>query len=279
MPSTGWRSITSDPKPDATPRPARSYRLGRVGYLEAAVLQQALVERRQRGEIPDTFLFLEHPPVVTIGRAAHDDENVVAPPAVLAARGVEVFETTRGGDVTFHGPGQLVGYGIVDLKEHGRDVGLYLRRLEEAMIELLAGHGLSGRRHPEFTGVWLPAGDPALGRIEKVCAMGVRVDRWVTSHGFALNVANDLSFFDLIVPCGIRGHGVTSLERATGRAHEVDTVADEATRALGTVFGLRFDEGDPVELAGLRPAGDRVLGGVRRMQFDGAPAGDPNVKE
>ena len=272
--------------PGGSLRPARSYRLGRVGYLEAAVLQQALVERRQRGEIPDTFLFLEHPPVVTIGRAAHDDENVIAPPALLAARGVEMFETTRGGDVTFHGPGQLVGYGIVDLKEHGRDVGLYLRRLEEAMIVLLAQHGLAGRRHPEFTGVWLPAGgeriaagSDAAGRIDKVCAMGVRVDRWVTSHGFALNVANDLSFFDLIVPCGIRGHGVTSLERATGRAHEVDTVAEGAARALGAVFGLRFDEGDPVELAGLRPAGDRVLGGVRRVQFDGAPAGDPNVKE
>jgi lipoyl(octanoyl) transferase len=208
---------------------------------------------------------------------------VVAPPALLAARGVEVFETTRGGDVTFHGPGQLVGYGIVDLKEHGRDVGLYLRQLEEAMIALLAGHGLAGRRHTEFTGVWLPAGGDAgvdaTGRIDKVCAMGVRVDRWVTSHGFALNVANDLSFFDLIVPCGIRGHGVTSLERATGRAHEVDTVAGEAARALGEVFGLRFEQGDPADLAGLRPAGDRVLGGVRRVQFDGAPAGDPNVKE
>jgi lipoyl(octanoyl) transferase len=256
----------------------RTYWLGRLGYLEAAVLQQALVERRQRGEIPDTFLFLEHPPVVTLGRAAHDDENVVAPPALLAARGVEVYETTRGGDVTFHGPGQLVGYGIVDLKEHGRDVGLYLRRLEEAVIVLLAGHGLDGRRHPEFTGVWLPAGG-GLERVDKICAMGVRVDRWVTSHGFALNVANDLSFFDLIVPCGIRGHGVTSLERATGGAHGVDATADEAARALAGVFGWRVETGDPVELAGLRPAGDRILGGVRRVQFDGTPAGGPNLKE
>ena len=229
------------------------------------MLQQALVERRQRGEIPDTFLFLEHPPVVTIGRAAHDDENVVAPPALLAARGVEVFETTRGGDVTFHGPGQLVGYGIVDLKEHGRDVGLYLRRLEEAMIALLAGHGLAGRRHPEFTGVWLPAGgdgseridvsSDAASRIDKVCAMGVRVDRWVTSHGFALNVANDLSFFDLIVPCGIRGHGVTSLERATGRAHEVDTVADEAAPGAGHGVRPALRRGGSGRTRGASPGG------------------------
>jgi len=270
MPSTEWRSIS---------RPARAYRLGRLGYLEAAALQQALVERRQRGEIPDTFLFLEHPPVVTLGRAAVGDGNVVAPPAVLAARGVEVYETSRGGDVTYHGPGQLVGYGIVDLKDHGRDVGLYLRRLEEAVIALLARHGLEGRRHPEYTGVWLPAGDPAAGRIEKVCAMGVRVDRWVTSHGFALNVANDLSYFDLIVPCGIRGHGVTSLERATGREQRVDEAADEAATALARAFGWRMETGDPVELAGFRPAGDRVLGGVRRVQFEGASAGAPNVKE
>jgi len=271
MPSTEWRSITSGT--------ARSYWLGRVDYLEAAVLQQALVELRQRGEIPDTFLFLEHPPVVTLGRAAHDDENVLAPPALLAARGVQVYETTRGGDVTIHGPGQLVGYGIVDLRDFGRDVGLYLRRLEEAMIALLARHDLVGRRHPEFTGVWLPAEGAGEGRIEKVCAMGVRVDRWVTSHGFALNVANDLSYFDLIVPCGIRGHGVTSLERATGRRHEVDATADEAGYALAEVFGWRIETGDSVQLAGLRPAGDRILGGVRRVQPEGLPTGGSNVKE
>jgi lipoyl(octanoyl) transferase len=248
MPSTEWRSTIS---------PARAYWLGRVGYLEAAALQQALVGRRQRGEIPDTFLFLEHPPVVTLGRAAHDDENVLAPAAVLAARGVEVYETTRGGDVTFHGPGQLVGYGIVDLKDHGRDVGLYLRQLEEALIVLLRGHGLEATRHPEFTGVWL-------GR-EKIAAMGVRVDRWVTSHGFALNVDNDLSYFDLIVPCGLRGHGVTSLARATGAAHGVPGVAREAGAALAQVFGWRMEDGDAVALDRPEPTGERILGGVRRM--------------
>jgi lipoyl(octanoyl) transferase len=264
MPSTEWRSISSGTAPAAT------YWLGRTGYLEAAALQQALVTRRQRGEIPDTFLFLEHPPVVTLGRAAHEDDNVVAPPAVLAARGVEVFETTRGGDVTFHGPGQLVGYGIVDLREHGRDVALYLRRLEEAMIALLARHGLVGSRHPEFTGVWLGGGadaNGAGGRLEKICAMGVRVDRWVTSHGFALNVSNDLSYFDLIVPCGIRGHGVTSLERATGASHDVATVARDAGAALAQVFGWRLAFGDADGLDRPPPTGERILGGVRRVSL------------
>ena len=266
MPSTAGPSISSPPAGAANLpglRPARSFWLGHVGYLEAAALQQALVGQRQRGEIPDTFLFLEHPPVVTIGRAAHEAENLLAPPAVLAARGVEVFETSRGGDVTFHGPGQLVGYGIVDLREHGRDVAAYLRRLEEAILALLARHGLSGMRHPEFTGVWL-AGE-AGGRKEKICAMGVRVDRWVTSHGFALNVGNDLSFFDLIVPCGIRGHGVTSLSRATGAEHDVAAVARDAGVALAQVFGWTLAEGEADRLDRPRPAGDRILGGVRRV--------------
>lgn len=249
MPSTAGRSTSS--------RPARAYALGTVGYLEAAALQQDLVARRQRGEIPDTVLFLEHPPVVTIGRAAHDDENVLAPRALLAARGIELYETTRGGDVTFHGPGQLVGYGIVDLKDHGRDVALYLRRLEQAVIDLLQGHGLDATRHPGLTGVWL-------GR-EKICALGVRVDRWVTSHGFALNVDSDLSSFDLIVPCGLRGHGVTSLARATGRPHAVADVAREAGAALARVFDWTLEDGDAQALDRPAPAGERILGGVRRM--------------
>ena len=136
MPSTGWPSITEKSV-------ARAYWLGRTGYLEAAALQHALVEARKRDEIPDTFLFLEHPPVITLGRASRA-EHVLAPDAVLEGRGIEVWETTRGGDVTYHGPGQLVGYGIVDLKQHGRDVALYLRKLEEALIALCARYGLDG---------------------------------------------------------------------------------------------------------------------------------------
>jgi lipoate-protein ligase B len=178
---------------------------------------------------------------------------------VLAARGVEVFETTRGGDVTYHGPGQLVGYGIVDLRQHGRDVARYLRQLEQAVIAVLARHGLAGGRHPEYTGVWVDG--------SKVCAIGVRVDHWVTSHGFALNVEADLSPFDLIVPCGIRGRGVTSLARlAPDVAWRVPAVAREAADELAQVFGWTMDWQDLPGLPAPDPSlTDRTLGGVRRV--------------
>ena len=247
MPSTDWPSITET---------AAAHWLGRTGYLEAAALQHALVEARKRDEIPDTFLFLEHPPVITLGRASHD-EHVLAPHAVLEGRGIEVWETTRGGDVTYHGPGQLVGYGIVDLKRHGRDVALYLRRLEQALIALCARHGLEGSRREGMTGVWLGE--------RKVCAMGVRVDHWVTSHGFALNVRDELPNFDLIVPCGIRSHGVTSLERESGRASRLEDVAAEAAETLAGVFGWRTEWGDARGLPAPAAVPERVLGGVRRI--------------
>jgi lipoate-protein ligase B len=228
-----------------------------VGYLEAARLQHALVAQRLAGEIPDTVLLLEHPPVITLGRASHE-EHLVAPESVLAARGVEVFETSRGGDVTFHGPGQLVGYVIADLRQHGRDVARHLRRLEQAVIDGLTGYGLEGGRHPEHTGVWL-------GR-DKVCALGVRVDRWVTSHGFALNVTTDLSYFDLIVPCGIRGYGVTSLARAAAiDAPPLETVAGEMRDSLARTFGWEIRDAGGAPDVILPSPGDRVLGGVRRV--------------
>jgi len=262
MPSTGWRFITSGAAGaspgGATRTPARAHWLGRVGYLEAARLQHRLAEERKRGEIPDTFLFLEHPPVITLGRAS-EDGNLLAPMSVLGARGVELFETTRGGDVTYHGPGQLVGYGIVDLKAHGRDVGAYLRRLEAAVMDLLARHGLTGERRPEFTGVWV-GGD-------KVCAIGVRVDHWVTSHGFALNVDADLSPFDLIVPCGIRGGGVTSLARLDGdAAWRLEDVAHEAAEELARQFDWQLEwQQLPGPTAPDTATADRILGGVRRV--------------
>jgi lipoyl(octanoyl) transferase len=256
MPSTGWPSTTRSSAPAAERHPARAHWIGRVGYLEAAALQHALVALRVAGEIPDTVLFLEHPPVLTLGRAAHA-EHVLAPPSVLAARGVEVFETSRGGDVTFHGPGQLVGYVIADLKQHGRDVAQHLRRLEQAVIAFLANRGLAGGRHPDHTGVWL-------GR-DKICALGVRVDRWVTSHGFALNVTTDLSHFDLIVPCGIRGYGVTSLERACGEAAGLEAVAGEMRDTLAQAFGWDVEDGGTLPPVPMPPPGDRVLGGVRRI--------------
>lgn len=244
--------------------PALAFRLGRTGYREAAVLQHDLVQARLRGAIPDTFLLLEHPPTITLGRASHA-EHLIAPESVLAARGIEVHETSRGGDVTYHGPGQLVGYGIVDLRDHGRDVALYLRRLEAALIALLAGRGVAAGRHPEHTGVWVGG--------SKIAAIGVRVDRWVTSHGFALNVATDLSHFDLIVPCGIRGRGVTSLERlaAAGPApaspdDALECAARDCEAALGREFGWSFAAGDPSTLPRRQPEpGERILGGVRRI--------------
>ena len=253
----GWPSISSPAGAGTTgARPARAFWLGRLGYGEAAVLQHGLVEERLRGTIPDTFLFLEHPPTITLGRGSHA-EHLLAPEALLASRGIEVYETSRGGDVTYHGPGQLVGYGIVDLRDHGRDVAAYLRKLEAALIGMLAARGLDARRNPDYTGVWV-------GR-EKVVALGVRVDRWVTSHGFALNVATDLSHFDLIVPCGIRGYGVTSLERLLGPGETLTRAAADCRAALGREFGLDFAVGDPAELTRLPVPGDRILGGVRRV--------------
>jgi lipoyl(octanoyl) transferase len=266
MPSTGWPSTTSGGAAGGGAAgtgaiAARAHWLGRIGYLEAAALQHELVARRLAGEIPDTVLLLEHPPVITLGRASRQ-EHLLAPQGVLGARGVEVFETSRGGDVTFHGPGQLVGYVIADLKQHGRDVAQHLRRLEQAVIAFLSGHGLAGGRHPEHTGVWL-------GR-DKVCALGVRVDRWITSHGFALNVTTDLSHFDLIVPCGIRGYGVTSLERAAGRTSATETLGLEAVAAdmrgaLARTFDWDLRDGGELPAVSMPSPGDRVLGGVRRV--------------
>jgi lipoyl(octanoyl) transferase len=249
MPSTEWPSITEKSA-------ARAFWLGRTGYLEAAALQHALVEARKRDEIADTFLFLEHPPVITLGRASRA-EHVLAPDAVLQGRGIEVWETTRGGDVTYHGPGQLVGYGIVDLKRHGRDVALYLRKLEEALIALCARYGLAGSRRDGMTGVWLGE--------SKVCAMGVRVDHWVTAHGFALNVGHDLADFDLIVPCGIRSHGVTSLARAGAGDNGLEDMARAAAEELARTFGWQTEWGDAAGLERPRGVPERVLGGVRRI--------------
>jgi len=256
MPSTEWPFISRPSGAGAPSVPARAFWLGRMGYGEAAALQHALVEERKRDAIPDTFLFLEHPPVITLGRASHA-ENLLAPMSLLAARGIEVWETTRGGDVTYHGPGQLVGYGIVDLKQHGRDVALYLRQLEAAVIALVARYGLTGSRRAGMTGVWLGG--------EKVCAMGVRVDHWVTSHGFALNVAADLADFDLIVPCGIKSHGVTSIERASGMTPDLADVARAARETLAGTFGWRMETGDARGLNRPGATPERVLGGVRQL--------------
>ena len=180
---------------------------GLVPYAEAWELQTELVRLRKVNEIPDTLVLLEHPPVYTVGRAATDASNLGAGEGYLRALGAEVFWSDRGGDATFHGPGQIIGYPILLLRN--RDTHGYLRRLEEVLIRALAAYGLEGWHHPEYTGVWVGE--------KKVAAIGVKFSSgWITSHGFAFNVSTDLSCFDRITPCGIRDYGVTSLERELG---------------------------------------------------------------
>jgi lipoyl(octanoyl) transferase len=209
-------------------------RLGRVGYGEALDLQAGLVEERRSGAIGDTILLLEHPPVITLGvKTRGGRANIVATPEALAAEGVEVFETGRGGDITYHGPGQLVGYPIFDLRPDRCDVHKYVRDIEEALIIALRDFGIAGGRVEGRTGVWV--GSP--GREEKIAAIGVRISRWITSHGFALNVSTDLRHFRLIVPCGIADRGVTSIDRVLGRPIPMNEVEDAVVRGFQAVFG------------------------------------------
>ena len=214
----------------ATPAPMlRVQWLDRVPYAEALRLQDDLVRRRQAAEADDTLLLLEHPPVVTLGRGAHPEHLLFAGDE-LRRRGVEVFEAGRGGDVTYHGPGQLVGYPILLLPPAGRDLHRLLRSVEEVLIAVAADFGIEAERVEGLTGVWV-------GR-EKLAAIGMRVARWVTSHGFALNVSTDLSGFDLIVPCGIRGRGVTSLARLLGRSVSLEETCLSVTRHFSRVFQM-----------------------------------------
>jgi lipoyl(octanoyl) transferase len=203
-------------------------RLGTVGYEEAIDLQAGLVDERRRGEVGDLLLLLEHPPVITLGvKTRHTRTNIVASDAQLAAAGVAVFQSGRGGDVTYHGPGQLVGYPIFDLNPHRRDVHRYVRDIEEALILAAASFGVTAARAPGLTGIWVGN--------DKLAAIGVRISRWITSHGFAFNVSTNLSHFDLIVPCGIQGRGVTSLERLLGRPvamAEVEAAVESGFRSV-----------------------------------------------
>ncbi len=204
-----------------------------MAYAEALEMQRAAARARISGDIAeDLLLLVEHPPVVTLGRSAKD-AHLLASPQLLAARGVEVFEVERGGDVTFHGPGQLVGYPIIDLKRHRRDLHWYLRQVEEALIRALARYGIEGERNVGFTGVWT--------RGRKIASIGVHARDWVTWHGFALNVSTDLAFFDLIVPCGISGVTMTSIERETSHPVPMPSVEEAVAAAFGDVFGLAVD--------------------------------------
>lgn len=203
--------------------------LGTVPYAEALELQKQLVEQRKLDSIPDQLLLLEHPPVITLGVKTRDDRShIVASAETLEEQGVEVVESGRGGDVTYHGPGQLVGYPIIDLKPDRCDVHRYVRDLEEVVIQAVATLGVSAHRLSRLTGVWV--GD------NKLAAIGVRIARWVTSHGFALNVTTKLDHFSLIVPCGITDKGITSLQLLTGESLTVESVIPAISDAFGSVF-------------------------------------------
>ena len=200
-------------------------------YGEALELQRHVARERITGALPqDVLLLVEHPPVVTLGRASKE-KNLIASPAFLEGKGVELFEVERGGDVTFHGLGQLVGYPIIDLKRHRQDLHWYLRKIEEALINALADYDIPAERNPSFTGVWT--------RGKKIASIGVHARDWVTWHGFALNVSTDLSYFDLIVPCGISGVVMTSIARELGLENvSAQDVRDRVSAKFAEAFDL-----------------------------------------
>jgi lipoyl(octanoyl) transferase len=207
-------------------------RLGVVGYEDGLALQRALVEDRKAGRIGDVLLLLQHPAVITLGvKGDGGRANIVASEARLDALGIAVHETGRGGDVTYHGPGQIVGYPILDLRPDRCDVHRYVRDVEEVMIRVCAEYGVAAGRIKGLTGAWVGA--------EKIGAIGIRISRWITSHGFAFNVGTDLEHFRLIVPCGIADRGVTSLERATGKAVPIADAEDAIVRQFAAVFDRR----------------------------------------
>ena len=206
--------------------------LGLIDYQAAIELQRRLVDARKADQIPDQLLLLEHPPVITLGaRTRNDRSHVLATEEGLKRLGIALHDAGRGGDVTYHGPGQLVGYPILDLRPDRCDVHRYVRDLEEALILAVAGFGVTAGRVEGLTGVWVGS--------DKLAAMGVRISRWVTSHGFALNVAPAMAHFDLIVPCGLRDRGVTSLARLLPAAPRMEAVHAAVTESFGSVFGRR----------------------------------------
>jgi lipoyl(octanoyl) transferase len=208
-----------------------------MGYAEAYALQKRLVAARKAGAIEDVLLLCEHPHVITLGRSGKR-ENLLASESVLRQKGVEFHSSDRGGDITYHGPGQIVGYPILNLGAIRRDVVWYVRTLEEAMIRATAEFGIIAIRVTGKTGIWVKNGNTE----EKLAAIGVHISRWITSHGFAYNVSTDLRHFDLIVPCGIANRKATSLEKLLGRSVEEKEVAPRIAKHLGQLFGLEMKE-------------------------------------
>jgi lipoyl(octanoyl) transferase len=239
--------------------------LGQMEYQKAWDYQETLLkenvriktEARQRGEEGGTthhLLFVEHPPVYTLGKSG-DEANILIDGEAMQEKGVQFFHTNRGGDVTFHGPGQLVGYPILDLEKFRTDLGWYLRSLEEVGIRVLADYGIRGDRSAGETGIWIEPNTP--GRARKICAMGVRCSRWVTMHGFAFNINTDLSWFGDIIPCGISNKSVTSLGRELGRAVDAEEVKGRWRVQFEEVFGVELVSGTD---AGAEGAGVRRQG-------------------
>ena len=210
------------------------------------MLQQELVAARKADRIPDQLLLLEHPPVITLGAKVRDDRShVLASEQALDEVGVELFEAGRGGDVTYHGPGQLVGYPIIDLRPDRCDIHRYVRDLEQVMIAAAAAFGVRADRVRGLTGAWVGQ--------DKLAAIGVRISRWITSHGFAFNVATDLSHFSLIVPCGIQDRGVTSLGRLLGQPPPMSSVEDAVIQAFTATFGRELEEASASTGPAIRP--------------------------
>lgn len=242
--------------------PLRIHHLGRVEYEDGLNLMRLFGQARRQGLVPDTLLVLEHPPVLTLGRKANAG-NVTTPAAALARMGIQVHETDRGGDVTYHGPGQVVAYPILLLQPGRQDVRRFVRDVEDSVKRTLSTYGLTGHTIEKWPGVWV--GDVARGDVRKVAAIGVHLARWLTSHGVALNVNTDLSHFRLIVPCGIREAGVTSLQRELGHAVDMGEVEQRLAQAFCEVFDAEPEVGQvslrTVAVAALReaPGGPEVL--------------------
>lgn len=246
--------------------------LGLIAYAEAWELQERVVAARKAGAIEDVLLFCEHPHVITLGRSGNR-ANLLASESVLRQKGVEFFETSRGGDITYHGPGQIVGYPILNLGAIRRDVVWYVRALEEAMIHATADLGIVARREPGKTGIWVHADQVAdrskrdsslaLGmadqQAEKLAAIGVHISRWVTSHGFAYNVATDLRYFELIVPCGIADRKATSLEKLLGRRVSLEEIRPLLVQQVCEVFGLTVRTEEPAGLFARLAAFEQAL--------------------
>ena len=205
--------------------------------LQENILQQSIAQKAQGLVFAHHLLFVEHPPVYTLGKSGKR-EHVLIDEQEMQERQIAFFQTNRGGDITYHGPGQLVGYPIFDLEQFYRDIGRYLRELEEVIILTLQEYGLKGERSSGETGVWLDPGIP--GRARKICAMGVRCSRWITMHGFALNISNDLSYFNHIIPCGIPNKSVTSLQKELGVTLTVAEVKEKVLKKFEQVFGVEI---------------------------------------